>query len=125
MTKCPSGVTVPNTDKRNRLKATVLAAAMAVLPLATHAAGLGKITVLSALGQPLKAELEVSASRDEVASLVARVAGADAFRQAGIGRFGEFRDVRLAVDFKREKGGILFNGPCLCGQKGNLEKKKE
>jgi aspartate-semialdehyde dehydrogenase len=48
------------------------------LPMATHAAGLGKITVLSALGQPLKAELEVTATRDETPSLQARVAPADA-----------------------------------------------
>ena len=67
---------MPNTDKRNRFKATVLAAAIAVLPLATHAAGLGKITVLSGLGQPLKAEIEVTASRDELPSLVAKVASA-------------------------------------------------
>ena len=69
---------MPNTDKRNRFKATVLAAAIAVLPLATHAAGLGKITVLSAMGQPLKAELEVTATRDEAPSLIAKVAAADA-----------------------------------------------
>ena len=55
---------MPNTDKRNRFNATVLAVAIAVLPMATHAAGLGKITVLSAMGQPLKAELEVTATRD-------------------------------------------------------------
>ena len=71
---------MPNTAKRNSFKATVLAAAIAVLPLATHAAGLGKITVLSALGQPLKAELEVTANRDEASSLVARLAADPATR---------------------------------------------
>jgi pilus assembly protein FimV len=65
---------VPNTDKRNRFKATVIAAAIAVLPLASYAAGLGKMTVLSVMGQPLKAELEVTASSDELPSLVAKVA---------------------------------------------------
>ena len=52
--------------------------------LASQAAGLGKITVLSVLGQPLKAEIEVTANRDELPSLMAKVAPADAFRQAGI-----------------------------------------
>jgi pilus assembly protein FimV len=58
--------------------------AIAMLPVASHAAGLGKMTVLSVMGQPLKAELEVTASSDELPSLVARVAAAEAFRQAGI-----------------------------------------
>ena len=75
---------MPNTAKRNSFKATIIAAALAVLPMATYAAGLGKINVLSSLGQPLKAEIEVTASRDEALSLVARVASVEAFRQAGI-----------------------------------------
>ena len=98
---------MPNTDMRNRLRATVIAAAIAVLPMATHAAGLGKITVLSALGQPLKAELEVTATRDEAPSLVAKVAAADAFRQAGI----EYAPVLVTLRFSRdikERGGRRF-----------------
>ena len=66
---------MPNTDKRNRLKVTFLAAAIAVLPLATHAAGLGRITVRSALGQPLKAELEVTATRDEASLSLIHISG--------------------------------------------------
>jgi pilus assembly protein FimV len=107
MTKLPSGVTVPNTDKRNRFKATVLAAAIAVLPLATHAAGLGKITVLSAMGQPLKAELEVTATRDEAPSLIAKVAAADAFRQAGIEYAPALATLRFSRDIK-ERGGRRY-----------------
>jgi pilus assembly protein FimV len=107
MRKSPSGVTVPNTDKRNRLKATVIAAAIAVLPFAAHAAGLGKITVLSALGQPLKAELEVTASRDEASSLVAKVASAEAFRQAGIEYPSVLATLRFSRDIK-ERGGRRY-----------------
>ena len=93
-----------NTDKRNRLKATVIAVAIAVLPLATHAAGLGKITVLSALGQPLKAELEVTASRDEASSLSVKVAATDAFRQAGIEYSAALATLQFSRDIK-ERGG--------------------
>ncbi len=107
MIKSPSGVTVPNTDKRNRFKATFLAAAIAVLPLATHAAGLGRITVLSAMGQPLKAELEVTATRDEAASLLAKVASADAFRQAGIEYSPVLATLRFSRDIK-ERGGRRY-----------------
>lgn len=98
---------MPNTAKRNRLKATVIAAAIAVLPLASHAAGLGKITVLSGLGQPLKAELEVTASRDELPSLMARVAAAEAFRQAGI----DYSPMLVTLRFSREvkeRGGRRY-----------------
>ena len=98
---------MPNTAKRNPFKATVLAAALAVLPLATHAAGLGKITVLSALGQPLKAVLEVTATKDEALSLVARVASIEAFRQAGI----EYAPALVSLRFSREikeRGGRRF-----------------
>jgi pilus assembly protein FimV len=92
---------------RIRFKATVLAAALAVLPMATHAAGLGKITVLSALGQPLKAELEVTATRDETPSLQARVAPADAFRQAGIEYSHTLANLRFSREIK-ERGGRRF-----------------
>ena len=98
---------MPNTDKRNRLKATVIAAAIAVLPFAAHAAGLGKITVLSALGQPLKAELEVTASREEASSLMAKVAPAEAFRQAGIEYPAVLATLRFSRDIK-ERGGRRY-----------------
>ncbi|MBI5898723.1 MAG: FimV family protein [Rhodocyclales bacterium] len=98
---------MPNTAKRNPFKATVLAAALAVLPLATHAAGLGKITVLSALGQPLKAELEVTATRDEALSLVTRVASVEAFRQAGIEYAPALVNLRFSKEI-RERGGRFY-----------------
>lgn len=95
---------MPNTDKRNRLKATVIAAAIAVLPLVTHAAGLGKITVLSALGQPLKAELEVTATQDEAPSLAVKIAAADAFRQAGIEYSPALATLRFSREIKERSG---------------------
>ncbi|MBL8480364.1 MAG: pilus assembly protein [Sterolibacteriaceae bacterium] len=98
---------MPNTAKRNHFKATVIAAAIAVLPLTTHAAGLGKITVLSALGQPLKAELEVTASREEATSLVAKLAAAEAFRQAGIEYTPVLSTLRFSRDIK-ERGGRRY-----------------
>ena len=98
---------MPNTDKRNRFKATLIAAAIAMLPVASHAAGLGKMTVLSVMGQPLKAELEVTASSDELPSLVARVAAAEAFRQAGIDYSPALANLRFSRDVK-ERGGRRY-----------------
>lgn len=93
-----------NTHQRIRFKATVMAVAIAVLPLAVHAAGLGRITVLSALGQPLKAELEVTATRDEAPSLAAKVASADAFHQAGIDYSPALATLRFSRDIKLRNG---------------------
>ena len=60
----------------------------AILSLAAgHAAalGLGRLAVQSALGEPLRAEIEVtSLSPEEAAGLQIRVAAPDAFRAAGI-----------------------------------------
>src|SRR5271168_5217173 len=52
---------------------------------AAHAAGLGRLTVQSALGEPLRAEIEVnSVSKEETASLTARVAPASEFARANM-----------------------------------------
>ncbi|MEZ5614000.1 MAG: FimV/HubP family polar landmark protein [Rhodocyclaceae bacterium] len=80
-----------------------LAAVLAVLPTAANAAGLGRITVLSALGQPLHAEIELTASREELSSLSARLASHDAFRQAGIEFVPALSGMNLVID-KRTGG---------------------
>ncbi len=50
-----------------------------------HAVGLGGINVASALGQPLKAEIElVAVSKADKPSLVARLASPDAYKGAGL-----------------------------------------
>ena len=55
------------------------------LSASVSALGLGGINVVSALGQPLKADIElVSVGKAEKASLVARLASADAYKGAGL-----------------------------------------
>lgn len=68
------------------ISAAILALGFALAtPLAAFAAGLGKLTVLSPLGQPLNAEIEIVALRPgEEDTLVARVAPPEAFSAAGI-----------------------------------------
>jgi len=71
-----------------------------LLPLTASAAGLGKITVQSALGQPLRAEVEVSSVQPgEVDSLVARMAPAQAYRDAGI----EVNAALISIKFATER----------------------
>ncbi|MFC5548253.1 FimV/HubP family polar landmark protein [Massilia aerilata] len=81
-------------------KLTAAVASALVLSSAVHAAGLGKLTVLSALGQPLRAEIELTAvSSDEASGLVAKLASPDAFRTANI----EFNPALLSLRFAVEQ----------------------
>lgn len=76
------------------------AAALLFVPLLAGAAGLGRLTVLSALGQPLEAEIEVvSLQPGEEEGLSARLAAPDAFRQAGM----ELSPVLLGAQFSIER----------------------
>jgi len=66
------------------------------------AAGLGKLTVLSALGQPLRAEIELtSVSKDDAGNLVTKLASQEAYRQANI----EFNKSLSNINFSVEERG--------------------
>jgi len=85
--------------KRGAVLALLCGASVAV-----HAAGLGKLTVNSALGQPLNAEIDlVSLQPGEMDSLQARVASPEQFRDARIEYTASLRLLRFSVD-KRQNG---------------------
>jgi pilus assembly protein FimV len=76
-------------NNHGRWRIGALASAIALLgsfaSLEAHALALGRITVQSALGEPLRAEIEVAdITAEEAASLKAGVAPADAFKAAGL-----------------------------------------
>jgi len=83
------------------LKSVTAAVASAVLlSSAAQAAGLGKLTVLSALGQPLRAEIELTTTAGEdVSSLAVKLASPEAFRAANI----EFNPALLSLRFNVEQ----------------------
>lgn len=63
-----------------------------------HAAGLGKLSVQSALGQPLRAEIElVSVTKDDLPGISARLASDELFRQARIDRSGSLGSLEFDV----------------------------
>ena len=67
-----------------------------------YAAGLGRLNVQSALGQPLRAEVEVpSVGQDEAATLQVRLAPQSAFRQANL----EFNPALTQLRFDLEPRG--------------------
>jgi len=77
----------------------LMVAALLLLPLVAQAAGLGRLTVQSALGQPLRAEVEiVSLQPGEEDGLVARVASPEAYRAAGMEFTSAHVNIRVAVE---------------------------
>ena len=90
--------------------ATAVAVALAILSsggvTSAEAAGLGRLTVQSALGQPLRAEVEVtSVSPDEAESLKARIASPEAFSRVGLQYKEALAGVRMDVE---NRGGRYF-----------------
>ncbi len=99
-------------QKRNRLAAMLVPVALvmaalfcAVLPVA-QAAGLGKLTLISALGQPLDAEVEIVSLQPGEEGLSARLASPQAFAQAGIEANPILLDVRFTIE-RRGSAPIL------------------
>ncbi|MEK6243058.1 MAG: pilus assembly protein FimV, partial [Pseudomonadota bacterium] len=78
-------------------------AALLCAPLLAYSAGLGRLTVNSALGQPLNAEIEiVSLQSGEEDALTARLASLEAFRQAGVELSSALIGLQFAID---KRGG--------------------
>lgn len=85
---------------KSKLKACAMAVTLAVMPLFSHSAGLGRLNVLSGLGQPLRAEIDlVAVQAAEIDSLKATLASPDDFRQAQI----DYPTTSLGLRFSLEK----------------------
>jgi pilus assembly protein FimV len=85
-------------------KTCLTAVASLILPSLAWAAGLGKLSVLSQLGQPLRAEIEiVSLQRGEGDTLGARLAPGELFRQANIDLNPALLSMKFVV--QRRPGG--------------------
>jgi pilus assembly protein FimV len=97
---------VLNTFQKTSLRATLIAATLAAMPLGVNAAGLGRISVMSALGQPLRAEIELTATADELGSMTAEVAAPTAFKDAGVAYAPAIGTIRMSVE-KRGKRSFL------------------
>nr|WP_242428333.1 FimV/HubP family polar landmark protein [Janthinobacterium lividum] len=81
-----------------------------LLSPAVSAAELGKITVLSAAGQPLRAEVELSAVKPgEASSLLAKLAPPDAYRQANVEFNPALNALTFAVESRNGKSFIRIS----------------
>ena len=86
----------------------LMAAGLIALPLMTHAAGLGNLSVSSTLGQPLVAEIELIADdKAELDSLAAVIASEQAFKDARIEFSPVLSTLRFAVVKKPNGKAVL------------------
>ncbi|HSD38360.1 MAG TPA: FimV/HubP family polar landmark protein [Rhodocyclaceae bacterium] len=92
--------------KKSLLRNTLLAAMIASISGGAGAAGLGRINVLSSLGQPLRAEVEIAATPDELEAMSAKVATPEAHARANIEYAGELTAVRMSIE-RRAGGGAV------------------
>src|SRR3970040_339189 len=97
----------------SRFSIAILARARALAaPLAAYAAGLGRLTVWSPLGQPLNAEIEiVSLQSGEEQGLSARIAPIEAFRQAGIEPNPVLVGARVTIERRDGRPFIRIRSP--------------
>ncbi len=86
---------------------TLVASALA-LPAPAYSLALGKLTVNSALGEPLSAQIELAAvTREELESLTAKVADATLYRQNNLGYQAVLSRARIAVERTPDGRAIL------------------
>ncbi|HZV98289.1 MAG TPA: FimV/HubP family polar landmark protein [Methylophilaceae bacterium] len=83
---------------KSKLRWIPLAVSLAFLPLAADAAGLGKLTVLSGLGEPLTAEIDLlSTTPEELSSLTAVIAPEEAYALQGVERVALHNTIKIEV----------------------------
>ena len=100
---------------RSKIKACVLACALLGTPAVVMGAGMGKMNVLSGLGQPLLAEIDlVSVQEDELSGMVARLASPEMFREAQLQYPSHLSGLKFSIE-KRPNGTryvkVVSNAP--------------
>jgi pilus assembly protein FimV len=87
----------------------IVAFLLLLAPQIANAVGLGRINVMSALGQPFRAEIDlVNVSREELASLNVRLASPDDYQKANLQYNAALTGLRLAID--KRPGGAPSSG---------------
>jgi len=83
---------------KSKINKISLAVCLAFMPLYGLAAGLGKLSVNSGLGEPLRAEIDLlSVTPDELSSLSAAIASEEAYALQGIQRLGVHSNIKVEL----------------------------
>ncbi|HKJ22368.1 MAG TPA: FimV/HubP family polar landmark protein, partial [Gammaproteobacteria bacterium] len=87
----------------------VLVSLMTISPITAYALGFGNIKLNSALNEPLNADISLlSATPQDVAGLTVKLAGHDAFANAGIDRTAVLNELKFTLK-SRAKGGYYIH----------------
>lgn len=89
------------------MKRISLAVCLALMPIAAGAAGLGKMMVYSGLGEPLNAEIEISAEKSELSALSARIAPPETYAEQGLERPAAVAGIRVALASKADGTPVI------------------
>lgn len=82
----------------SKLKTISIALCIALIPISVFAAGLGKLNVMSGLGEPLKADIElISVTPEELNSITAGIASQDAYATQGIEKPASHNTIKVEV----------------------------
>ena len=82
----------------SKLKQITVALCMALVPISVFAAGLGKLNVMSGLGEPLKADIElISVTPEELNSISATIASEEAYATQGIEKPASHNTIKVSI----------------------------
>ena len=86
----------------------IAAVLLLLVPHFAHAVGLGRLNVLSAIGQPFSAEIELTnVQKEEVASLAVRLASPEVYQKANLQFNSALQGLRLFIE-KRPNGSLFI-----------------
>ncbi len=92
----------------SKLKRISVALCMALVPISVFAAGLGKLNVMSGLGEPLKADIElISVTPEELSSITAAIASEEAYATQGIEKPASHNTIKVDVSKNAAGAPIL------------------
>jgi pilus assembly protein FimV len=82
----------------SKLKRMTVALCMALVPISVFAAGLGKLNVMSGLGEPLKADIElIAVTPEELSSITAAIASQEDYATQGIEKPASHNTINVEV----------------------------
>ena len=82
----------------SKLKRITVALCMALVPISVFAAGLGKLNVMSGLGEPLKADIElIAVTPEELNSISAAIASEEAYAVQGIEKPASHNTIKVDI----------------------------
>lgn len=92
----------------SKLKRLSIALCMALVPISVFAAGLGKLNVMSSLGEPLKADIElIAVTPEDLKSITAGIASQEAYTTQGIEKPASHNSIKVSISKNAAGAPIL------------------